>query len=469
MAPRYNTLGNSGYSNVAINIDTITVSGDISSATTWSFGHVYVLDGSVTVNTGITLAVEPGVIIKFKTTTSLLTVSGTLNAQGTAGSNIYFTSYLDDSVGGDTNGDTTSTSPAADNWDKIKVNASGTATIENAVIRYGTGAAVDVLIWNNGGNLTISSSEVATGTLTTAYGIYASSGTTTITSTDIHGFRYGIEKESGSLVVSTSNMHNNDAYGVFVTGGATTLTDNTFSGNASGAAYIDIGGQNVSFTHSGNTASGTGVKGFRISGEIGSSQTWNADGIPYVVSALSVPSGKTLTLDPGVVIKFNSASEQLAVTGTLNAQGTSGSKIYFTSLHDLRAAGNRAILAYSKWRSDHHLIPPLYLHAEGVRDSGEGEGFFEIGGARAKIILIHGECGFAIELDELRAARLRGNTSHADGLPAMVCLNRRFDISTHSKTHNGVREHFTVVKLVRLFKMQIIACGTSSQGKTCSH
>ena len=51
----------------------------------------------------------------------VITVSGTLKAEGTPDAPIYFTSIKDDSVGRDINGNTTS--PAAGNWSGLQFDA----------------------------------------------------------------------------------------------------------------------------------------------------------------------------------------------------------------------------------------------------------------------------------------------------------------------------------------------------------
>ena len=68
-------------------------------------GHkVYLANSSITVNSGATLTLLPGAIIKFASGCSM-TVNGTLDAQGTRAAPIVFTSQKDDEWGGDTNGD----------------------------------------------------------------------------------------------------------------------------------------------------------------------------------------------------------------------------------------------------------------------------------------------------------------------------------------------------------------------------
>ena len=78
-----------------------TVSGFITTNTTWSKDKVWILDGKVIVSNGVTLTIEPGTIIKGKegqqTLASALIVErgGILIADGTATEPIIFTSVLD--------------------------------------------------------------------------------------------------------------------------------------------------------------------------------------------------------------------------------------------------------------------------------------------------------------------------------------------------------------------------------------
>ncbi len=77
-------------------------SGLISSDETWTTGNVYTLNGRVTVTSGATLTIEPGVIVKAKpgggasASALLIARDGMINAQGTATSPIIFTSTADE-------------------------------------------------------------------------------------------------------------------------------------------------------------------------------------------------------------------------------------------------------------------------------------------------------------------------------------------------------------------------------------
>ena len=114
------------------------VGGTISSDATWSTFGLYVLDSDVTVNAGVTLTIQPGVVIKAKPHTKLL-VNGKLVADGTVANPIYLTSWKDDTVCGDTNGDGWASTPAAGDWGWIQFNSGSdpTGILRRAVVRHG--------------------------------------------------------------------------------------------------------------------------------------------------------------------------------------------------------------------------------------------------------------------------------------------------------------------------------------------
>jgi hypothetical protein len=341
----------------SLSLFTTVSAGDITSSTTWLPG-VYVINGTVTIDSGARLNINRDAVIKFQTSTSKLVVAngGILDAEGTASSNIYFTSYKDDSVGGDTNGDATSTTPAVGNWDNIQFDSGSSSTLAYAVARYGGNAdccgRTGIQIYNNGGTLTLSHSEVGPSNL---YGVYQLSGTSTISSTNVHNVTYyGIEIDSG-ITTLTSDILQNNMYGLYVLGGNVTVNSNTFTNNTSGAA--DLNGF-TAFTHSGNTSSGE-INGFIMANA--TNQTWTASSdLPYVIpTGGCLVSGGSLTIKAGAVVKFQSGATLTidSNNASLVTQGTSVSSVYFTSIKDdavdNRDTGNDATStpAASDWKT----------------------------------------------------------------------------------------------------------------------
>jgi hypothetical protein len=223
-----------GINNSSSNCDTVL--GEIATSTTWSAG-VHCLTGIVTIDSGATLTIDPGTIIKFDTaTTSGIVVNGTLNAEGdfSTDDEVVFTSLKDDLFGADTNGDGTSTTPASGDWAGITVNPGGTAQLDYSVIRYGGSAGgSNAMIFNNGGTTTIDSrSTVAYGS---DYGVRNSAGTTTISNSDIGYNNYGLYVDGGSVgIEATSTIHNNSTYGVYNTTNSYISAENNYWGDSSG-------------------------------------------------------------------------------------------------------------------------------------------------------------------------------------------------------------------------------------------
>ncbi len=121
------------------------VFGTLPGDTTWTLAESpYVITSDLSIPAGVTLTIEPGVVVKFGNQFTALEVSGTLSAVGTIESPIIFTSYKDDSVGGDTNGDGSASFPdsgsninALGEWRGLFLSPGNVTQLTHAEVRYG--------------------------------------------------------------------------------------------------------------------------------------------------------------------------------------------------------------------------------------------------------------------------------------------------------------------------------------------
>jgi len=189
---------------------------DISADAVWTaVGSPYVLsDGeSVDVLAGVTLTIEPGVVVKFGDDSSL-NIDGILNALGSSGAPIIFTSLFDD-VGGDTNGDGGATFPTPfDLWwlNFYGLEGSSASTLRYATIRnsqygpYVSGATLSLE------NFTFEQSD---------NGFYVDSQGTLLVSDSVLGGTYGdlVTADGGSYIsVERSVMRDvfsGDVFGLY--------------------------------------------------------------------------------------------------------------------------------------------------------------------------------------------------------------------------------------------------------------
>jgi lipopolysaccharide export system protein LptA len=405
--------------NVTANFDSrMTVSGNINANTTWYAENspVYV-SGDVSVTGGITLSIEPGVVVKFAQWTGLY-VSGTLNVPTASGDRVYFTDYRDDTVGGDINGDDPEQSPGADWWSGITVWDGGTATIDNCEIRYagryhdiwGLGMINAGLLKIGAGALTLTNSTVYQTDgdavyLRNATGSYVLTGNTitgnswtgmvfinagtdvTVTNNTISGNGgSGVYIENTGLTAFSGNtVSNNSQNGVYATGAtfmefsnntitgnawnglqlinsSPALVANVITGNGGYGVYLD-GTSAVDLSSNDNDLGGNpyGSMGFSANssgagsdydsyfpsepvyiegGTLPASATGWSSSRPYVVRGdVTVPSGGTLSITSGAVVKF-AQNTGLYVSGILNAVGAPGSRVYFTDYRDDTVGGD---------------------------------------------------------------------------------------------------------------------------------
>ena len=258
--------------------------GTIASNETWSSSDVHVLTGDVTVNSGATLTIQPGAVVKAQKYCDIF-VWGNLRAVGTSVGRITFTSYRDDTVGGDTNGDGAASSPSAGLWGGIWfMNSSvdyDAATNSGCFLRY---------------------CNVRWGGTTSNWPLFCG-------------------QVNCSDAVPRIRWCNID--------------DGTLAGiRLASAVTPDIAGCQISGHVGGN--------GIRVDyAVIGRNITWTNCGLPWIVwSDVTVNVGKVLTVEPGAVVKFLYPSADLIVSGTLHAGAAGGPMTWFTSWLDDTVGGD---------------------------------------------------------------------------------------------------------------------------------
>ncbi len=89
-----------------------------------------------------------------------------------------------------------------------------------------------------------------------------------------------------------------------------------------------------------------------VGGIISTDITWNVAGSPYIVTAsVLLNPGVTLTIEPGVIVKFN-ADFYIQVAGILVARGTPGARILFTSNSGTPSPGDWAGISFNNASTD---------------------------------------------------------------------------------------------------------------------
>ena len=251
-----------------------TVSQNITQNTVWDLaGSPYVLTQNISVSNGATLTIEPGVVVKADNFdfTDPLTVNGTLLAQGTALQPIVFTDIADDEYGGDTNGDGNSTAPHAGDWGGIRItaNSGNSSLLEYCLFRYGGDDGIgDAALEIVGSSPTISNCTF-------------------------------FSNEKGLVVSGT---------------GAPTFIDNTFEANVTAPIGLALSAQpNFSGTVFLNNSREVVILeafNYNAGGEsytLGQLDIAGIENIAYLVDegGLTINTGVTLTIEPGVVIKHD--------------------------------------------------------------------------------------------------------------------------------------------------------------------
>ena len=240
------------------------VSGIISSNTTWTLSaSPYIVTGNVLVNSGVTLTIEPGVVVKFDTDKAIQ-INGELIAVGTDGNLITFTSNQPTPTAGDWAYVFFSDTSIDATFDVNGIYTSG-SILEYCVVEYAGGVTASYngavrmddahpfinhcTIQNNSASginaynlsdlLKIASNTIAYNEDT---GIYFVGGTVTVFGNFVHnntesgGNAGGIYAYTSTCLISNNIVSDNHSGGgVFINNGTATISGNIINGNHGGS------------------------------------------------------------------------------------------------------------------------------------------------------------------------------------------------------------------------------------------
>lgn len=310
-----------------IDLDPSNLCGAYIADNTWEAAHSpYTVTCDVVIESDASITVEPGVVVKFQPNLSL-EVQGALVGVGTDDEPIVFTSWRDDTYGGDSNGDGDASTAAVGDWESVIVQADAQLTLAYAVVQYGTTQ------------------------------LHAQGGTFDITDTQVLSGANGILVDDGDLALSGSVVSDHVGFGVRIVGATTyqqpTIVDNTFDRNGTYPVHLIL---NAGGLGNGRIANNMGadnglINGIYLTGHITdlvSQLEPNYPSLPYVIWDLTVDAGAQLTLWPATVYKFieppdgfggvpvgpTRGTGRLTVNGALVAQGSVTEPIILTSYWD---------------------------------------------------------------------------------------------------------------------------------------
>ncbi len=281
----------------------IEVTQNITSATTWETGSIYVIK-KYDFYVDAALTIQPGVIIKFTSTGANLSVGngGSIIANGSAGKPIVFTSFQDDSNGGDSN-ENGSSSAQAGAWGMIDV-AGQNAIFSHCHFLYG----------GLGDGITLNYSSGATGKVENCV------------------FQYNLGGKSGNFY--TGALHANGADATFSVKN-TKFKDNGLPLTIN--ADIDVDDS--------NTFTNNKYQGIFVTGAVNEVTNWGETECAFVYTGqnFQVKNGKKLNMSTGVVIKFVRPDAELFLyngTDNLSDNYADASQVNYTSFKDDSMGGD---------------------------------------------------------------------------------------------------------------------------------
>jgi hypothetical protein len=313
---------------------------EFSEITLTLLGSPYIVQNTLVIPQGKTLNIEPGVTLKFFLPTpygpndgAYLLVRGSLKAIGQEGREIIFTSTGILWPGIIFTSDTPETEISsqleyvkiekARSWEngvysQIKVEKKSisikNSTIENNSNLFGfylinSSSIIEGVAFNN-----FQGNQDVSGEYPTA--LYIKEGATTIKNSQFISNAIGIKISLNATPQIKNNIFKNNNKPVYFDGAYPIFENNQAENNTLNGIFVGAG-------------SLTNV-------------TWQDD-LPYVIENGAVALGATLTLEPGVIVKFKTGptgKAAMEIYGKILAQGTAANPVVFTSFYDDEYGGD---------------------------------------------------------------------------------------------------------------------------------
>lgn len=429
----------------------------VTATETWRTGNIYVLRDDITIRENATLVIEPGVIVKLSGgDRTQIFVEGAIRAEGTSERPILFTSLLDDTIGGDTDGDEGANVPLPGDWDQIVFEDSSSDdrnVMRNVELRYGGAGWGGTPIRLDNASPTLEDIRMADNNRNA----FAVTHTTWRTNRWQNvGIPYYLPDditidERSTLTIAPGvviKASGGDRTQIFVKGAIqakgstedpvvfTSIHDDTISGDADNdqGETAPLPGdwdqiifedssldernvmRNVEFRYGGAGWGGAPIRldnaspmlenikmaenninAFAVTHTTWRTNRWDNVGIPYYLpDDITIGQRSTLTISPGVVVKASGGDRtQLFVDGVLKAEGDPDQQIIFTSLQDDTVGGDT--------NNDGNATAPL---------PGDWDGIIFRGQTSSNSVLKYVDIKYARE----KAIRFEGGASPAVGV-----------------------------------------------------
>jgi RHS repeat-associated protein len=355
--------------------------------------------GTSTIESGVTVKVEPGV--KFLVGT--LTVNGTIKAEGTAEEPIRFTGVKEEKT---------------NEWGYIVLGSgAGASVLDHVEIAYGGNAfngfshpVVEVLesspkitnsVFRKDG---ICFTAPRGGAPEVAHDLFTGCG---------EALRYTSEgSQSGEILIHDNTFEADGSAPIKITENGPSLGSGTLSGNTvegAGETPISYSGVDIPGDITHNTLKGNTHNWIAIAGTQSHSATWEKGSAILKGGEVTIASSATLTVKPGVIF----LPSKVIVKGTLDTEGTSSEPVVFTSTKEEKT-GEWINIKFESGSGE-----SIIDHTEvAYGGSGGGVGMIEARGSHPTITnsTLRKSAGYGINVTESGSPRIewdrfRGNAN----------------------------------------------------------